>query len=632
MGKVASIFYCITLVLICQQFASIPVMAAGVNDFYFDDFTGDYYLSRDEEGVSHLRVSESVTAVFPDYNQNKGICRQIAFTNQNGANITLPSLTRNDIKLTRNGAYEPIYSIDKSHGYYNVCTGTEEYVLGRQTYVFEYEFERVVTDFDDYQELYWDTNGTGASQKFNSVTARVHFTPEVAKDYTGQAWCYVGKYGGSGQERCEITRMADGVKFQATDLKAYENLTFDIEMSPGSFVVPEPEKSYVLVWILVGCGTVFLLLLSFPARKYMKTRKKRKYYRKLFVKPEYQPHPEYGVAEMTEVYLGHKKEGKVAALLDMIVKKQVELIKEGETKRKGWKLVVKSLGMSAADRTLLRILRGGGVVSIGDTIEMKRRTATSSLVSLGRSYKSDILSALKRHELVTDKYKIAGGEMNSAGNVVAVIITLMMFALPMLAVAIEVYDEMMDDPLIANRLVAREEFLPILCWMIVVALAAWWILRRMTHRYAVRTMKGLEASRYMDGVKLYIEMAETERLKFLQSVTGVDVTNEGVVHLYEKLLPYAAALGLEQSWMREMEKYYQFDDVAAPEWYANGLTVRDMYYASALAANISRSSTTMSSSGSSSGGSSGWSSSGSSGGGGGGFSGGGGGGGGFSGR
>ena len=71
-------------------FAPISNTFASVQDFYFEDFTGDYYLSKDDEGISYLKVVESVTAVFPDYKQNKGICRQIAYTNQNGANITLP--------------------------------------------------------------------------------------------------------------------------------------------------------------------------------------------------------------------------------------------------------------------------------------------------------------------------------------------------------------------------------------------------------------------------------------------------------------------------------------------------------------------------------------------------------------
>lgn len=163
------------VIAICLAGVLVDGAWADVNNFYFSDFTADYYLTRDDEGISHLRVIESATAEFPDYNQNKGICRQIPFTNQDGTNVTLESLTRSDIVVKRNGIAEPIYSIEKGDGYYNVCTGTEEYVTGTQVYTFEYEFTKVVTEFEGYQELYWDTNGNGSSQKFNKVTARVHF-------------------------------------------------------------------------------------------------------------------------------------------------------------------------------------------------------------------------------------------------------------------------------------------------------------------------------------------------------------------------------------------------------------------------------------------------------------------------
>ena len=119
-------------------------------------------------------------------------------------------------------------------------------------------------------------------------------------------------------------------------------------------------------------------------------------------------------------------------------------------------------------------------------------------------------------------------------------------------------------------------------------------------------------------------MAEADRIKFLQSKDKVDISPDGVVKLYEKLLPYAALLGLEKSWMKELEKYYKEIDVKEqPDWYRSGLTLNDLFVVSSLSSSTVSSSTTMYSSGSSSG---------FSGGGGGGFSGGGGGGGGGGGR
>ena len=253
------------------------VYATNVNNFYFSDFTGDYYLSHDEDGVSRLRVVESVTAVFPDYNQNKGICRQIPFTNQGGANNVLSSLTRADITLTRNGEPEPIYSIDRYGDYYSVCTGDDDYVLGEQTYVFEYSFVKVVTEFNidgkEFQELYWDANGNGATQRFDSVTARLHF--DNIDDWSGKSWCYVGEYGQDGSERCEITPIDDGVQFVSKNLSSYETLTFDAELKAGSFVIPGPVKDYTLVVIAVVVGLLCLLYVAVKYRNYLKVSDKR---------------------------------------------------------------------------------------------------------------------------------------------------------------------------------------------------------------------------------------------------------------------------------------------------------------------------------------------------------------------
>ena len=161
--------------------------------------------------------------------------------------------------------------------------------------------------------------------------------------------------------------------------------------------------------------------------------------------------------------------------------------------------------------------------------------------------------------------------------------------------------------------------------IIVVTVVICVLLWNATKRYERRTKEGLKAARYMDGLKLYIEMAEAERIKFLQSVETADVSAEGIVKLYEQLLPYAAVFGLEESWMNEMKKYCEVEDVAEPNYLMQGIIISDLMRGLHTASAIATTSTVMSSSG-------GGSSSGFSGGGGGGFSGGGGGGGGFSGR
>lgn len=129
----------------------------------------------------------------------------------------------------------------------------------------------------------------------------------------------------------------------------------------------------------------------------------------------------------------------------------------------------------------------------------------------------------------------------------------------------------------------------------------------------------------MDGLKLYIEMAEAERMKMLQSVKGADTSAEGIVKLYEKLLPYAAVFGLEESWLKEMKEYCEVEEIDQPDYLMTGIAASELIRTMNNTASYVTTASTMSSSG-------GGSSSGFSGGGGGGFSGGGGGGGGFGGR
>ena len=609
---------------------TVPVYA-GVNDFYFSDFTADYYLTKDAEGVSRLKVVENVTAEFPNYNQNKGICRYIPFTNQDNANVTLPHLTRSDIKVTRNGQVEPIYSIEKEAGkttnYYSVCTGTDEYVLGSQTYTFEYEFEKVVTEFTDkgktFQELYWDTNGNGASQKFDKVTARLHFAePE---EWTGGSWCYVGKYGESGQDRCTMTKIEDGVEFTASDLKSGENLTMDVELKAGSFVVPEPEDNYAYVKVIAVLGVICLLCIGIALKKYLATREKTSYYKGLFVKPEYQPNKDYSLPEMAEIFIGKKKDAKVAMLLELVVNRKIEFVR-GEKKRQ-WKIKVNNLdNVSLNYVDLLSILNGGTKPSVGSEIELKTRSATSQLIALKNTMNKRLLKELKEHGLVEEKYHIGESGGRGFGNVIALSIVIVPVVLMVGVFILGLFEDALNlDSTYGGKMIFEEQFFLTAFLMIVftVIIVVWLWDKKQT--YAGHTVEGLKMSKYMDGLELYIRMAEAERMKLLQSVEGADISAEGIVKLYEKLLPYAAIFGLEESWMNEMKEYCQVEEIEEPDYLMNGLAASEISRSLRNAASIATASSTMSSSG-------GGSSSGFSGGGGGGFSGGGGGGGGFGGR
>jgi uncharacterized membrane protein YgcG len=88
------------------------------------------------------------------------------------------------------------------------------------------------------------------------------------------------------------------------------------------------------------------------------------------------------------------------------------------------------------------------------------------------------------------------------------------------------------------------------------------------------TDRGLELARYLKGLELYIKVAETDRLRMLQSPEGaaklpapVDTDDKRqLVKLYERVLPYAILFGQEKQWNKQLGQYYESIN-QAPGWY-----------------------------------------------------------------
>jgi len=642
-------FYCITFAIICQVF--LPFYSASAytttysnpytskytkftDNLYFEDFTADYYLSKANDGTSRLKVVETFTAEFDEAYTSHGITRIIPFTNQDGENLTTASDSHLDIKVWRNGKEEKPYKIETGNGNFQVYIGNAKtYVSGDQEYKLEYEFQNVITSFTEdgrsWQELYWDTNGNDWKQKFGKVTARVHFDdPEIAKAYQDQSWCYVGSYGESGQDRCTIKEISDGVEFSAEELKGRENLTFVLEFATDTFTVPEKRRDYIYVIFAVIATIVVVAMVIWLLRVRQKTANKRKFYEGFFVKPEYAPLKNFTVGEMYHNYIGKGKKGsdKVATLMELAVQHKIELVQldpesQRGRKKKKWQINVKSVDLTPEEEIVLKILNGKDEsIRIGQEIIIKKHTANNELVKLGSSYTEKVNQALLKEQLLESQTDKKTGKLKAGKNpydgiqIVSILLGIIVFftMLIFLPDGERSYMEVVGG--------AGLYFGTMIAFFIAMIIIFCCTVK--ASQVAAHTEKGLEDSRYLEGLKLYIEMAEKDRIEFLQSVDGADVSHEGIVKVYEKLLPYAVMFKLEESWLQEMSRYYEYNDVATPAWYIGVGAFSASDFSAALTEASSYIATTAAHSTTSN------SSSGSSGGGGGGFSGGGGGGGG----
>lgn len=622
-------FLCFLAILAVFFASGSTPVSASTNDFYFKSAEFDYYLEKTDTGTK-MHVREELTAIFPSYNQNHGITRTIPTTNQSGANPTVESRSALNFSVTRNGVAEKISKTESTNNYITLYIGdSDTYVHGEQTYVLEYDLKNVITEFDlsgnltysnktsidntAFQELYWDTNGTGWSQSFNSLTARVHLTSDMAKNLMSGTSCYVGKSGESGMYRCTIdsddeTTFSSGsgeciLTFTTINLSAGENLTFAMDFNPGTFLVPEPAKTLTPLYLLIGSAAISLILIIITYSAYRKSVLPRKrFYKDLFTAPQYTPMKDFTVADSAEIYMHSATRSQVATLIELAVNRKVELIK-GE--KKSWSVKIISLDdVTETQKIVLKILNEGDEVAVGDEIKIEKHTSNTSTETLALKFNSSTRNKLKSAGYLEQKtdntiWKYAG---------VSIIITVLM----MIGFIVITASYTPSAIYGTAALIVAQPIISMIAILIIILLGATSI------KYMSRTEKGLEASNYIEGLKLYIDMAEADRLKFLQSVDGADTSTKGIVKLYEKLLPYAIIFGLEKTWMAELNRYYEMENIDHG-WYSGTDLITIAVFNSMVSSTSNTISSAISSSSSSGGGGGGFSGGGGGGGGGGGW-------------
>ena len=610
--------------------ASTAPVSASANDFYFSSANFDYLLTSDGK----LKATETLTAEFPNTDQNHGLTRVLPYKSRNGSNIILPST--DGITVTRNGELEPISKIEKeSDGYYIYIGRASEYVHGSQTYEISYAYENIVTEFtrykenvtgtktaEDYQELYLNVNGDGWGQRFDKITATLRFGDSVEplslNDYNKitslsvtsdledlAVWCYAPS-----STTCETTSDNSSITFSAEDIPRRSSLTFSVEFAPGTIAVPDQKVSY----LFLITSLALLALLVFWAYKRIqrwrenaeiraKRKSKKAYYKSRFVAPQYAPLDGLTVAGAKELYLGPKrlKSEYVATLLELAVRGHISIVKNhpereqktglskyvsfGASKNDNWSIKINDLNITDAEMKVLKLLNGKlSTLSAGQTIKITTHTASSSLALLTENFATETRTRLHNLGFLESLDKKVTSSLFT--TIFVLIIFFFCFAplLPIIFAFLLIPLATLADSAILNSLslaidglfndlftLGATQFLAgPLCVILSLATTAFLIIFIITinkkskfDRYAE---KGLDASKHLDGLYLYIKMAEADRLKLLQSVDGADTSSAGIVKLYEKLLPYAALFGLEKSWMNELEKYYHLEEIEDPTW------------------------------------------------------------------
>jgi uncharacterized membrane protein YgcG len=561
-------------------------VSADVDDFSFASMDVDYRLSRAEDGTSRLTVVETFVAVFPEYDQNRGMRRSIPDTYEGPLHPRLVSIT------DENGTPRPAET-ESEDGYYSMTSRADGYVYGSQTYVFTYTLENVTRAFADtgVDEFYWDVNGDQWRQAFGSVSATLTVDASLRDAVTGASACYVG-YVGSTQTCDIVTDLASGQTTATTgEVFPYQTMTIAVAFEPGTFT--PFDSSYLASpwgWLqgLAGLGAAGALTAAAVTR----ARRLRDEPGRPTIIAEYTPPPGIDALE-SAVLLGRTTKAIPAEVLEQAVVGSIRILEGARRWFGGTKLTAELIDPGRADGDGRMLLEGLFPMGMpGEQFEFGRSDTRFSTAA--QKILKAATSELERRGL---RRRVPGAAR--AWPVLAAFAS----AGAIWILGFTALDNGVDALIPLALMVAA-----IVMVFVVISLVA----------RKPLTARGAEARDHLAGLKVFIEWAEADRIRMLQSPVGaervsVDVDDpRQMLDLYEKLLPYAVVFGQEKDWAQQLAVLYGAGN--SPGWYVG----TGSFDASSFSSGISTLSTTSSSSSSTSGGSGGGGSAGGGGGGGGG--------------
>ena len=512
---------------------------ADVDDFEFQRFDAVYELGVGHAGESTLRVTESLVAVFPDYDQNRGIARYIPNTYQRRSLGT-------EVVGVSDGTTPRDYSVNLEGNFVVVESVVPEgmFVRGQQRYDVSYTQKNVIGVFDDtdVQEFYWDINGTGWPQPFGVVRAEVVVPPGLASSLVeDRVACYRGSDGST--KRCDvvIAQEADGsVRFliEEQSLGPYQTVTIAIGFEPGMFVVREPGFLDTW-WVFLSVIALLLLLVMAAVVVFVRMRVLKDEPGLPTIITEYGPPKDLSLAQAAHL-LGKTAVLPTALLLDLAVKGHIRL-REGE-KKGTWEVLRSESTMESSDKDALEALIGD-MPAVGEADAIPTRGSSLAITRMQDYVK------LVQQRMVTDGFY---SPVTGAGRWGAVGVFVLLGALVAIGALNGESGILWFEPTAAPDVL---EFLLFIGGIFIAAVPVWALGKKPL------SSKGSEYRDHLKGLRVYLELAEKDRLAFLQSPKGaLREAKEGsadVLKLYEKVLPWAILLGVDKEWFALLERYYQ---------------------------------------------------------------------------
>lgn len=619
-------FIALAVFVFAAVFISVPVRAQEV----ITAFEARVEVQPD----SSLIVTENISVRAEGNKIKRGIYRDFPTLHRFGSG-SLKSTTFEVLDVLRDGRRES-YHTKKINAGQRIYFGSSNVFLepGNYTYTLRYRTGRQLRYFQDFDELYWNVTGNHWDFPIDYASIEIAL-PDGASILRHAA--YTGREGDRRQFFTAQPRAQNRIFFETTrPLRKKEGFTVALAFPKGFVDAPSPEELRAQFWqdnkwFLIGLGILLAILCYyfFAWHHYGRDPKEGT------IIPLFEPPTGFSPAMCRYV----SKVGDVmwktcftAALVNLAVKKAlvIEQISEGVSILVKQKYAVKRLegydlnSMSAEERGIFKALfdTSGGYVEMD---EANRSILQKAFKAVKKKTKTE---AGKNYFFRNQSFLIPGVLLNLLYAILLIAGLGISELLPVLlhfTVFMLIISHVMVKLLVGEKysfwrflgagfaMIVLLLFPAIMAmifseegadWRVGFVYCAMVIANVLFAELMVRpTMLGRKVMDEIEGFKLYLSVAEKERFEALHPP---EVTPE----VFEKYLPYAIALDVENEWANKFEKSMALADEAGrsyhygrPSWYeGSDFSSRNI---AAFTASFSSALATSSSSASGGGGSSG---------------------------
>ena len=451
-----------------------------------------------------IEVTETIRVRSEGQHIRRGIYRDFPVDYEdrlgNDYHITLEPLA-----VLRDDAPESYHTV-RSGRDVRIYFGRRDYFLpvGEYTYTFRYRVNRMLGYFEQHDELYWNVTGHRWAFPIDKASATVYLPFDAPRDAI-LVDGYTGTYGSKAQDYGRFLDDDGNVHFEANRvLPAAHGLTIVVGWPKGH--VYEPTRMDRIGWLLSDNRNLlaaiigWLVLLAYYIPTWLSHGKDPE---EGVIVTRYEPPEGFSPASLRyirQMYYDNKV--MTAAIVNLAVKGYLEIVDDGDTH------VLRKKGREHANADLApgESELYAGLFAEGDEIELDNENH-EVLGDARKAHRKSLKADYKQHYFKT----------NGLLNLPAIAIVLLT-----MLVALNVGGG--PTPFVIGAIVL----------LFLTAAFFAFVMKR-------PTLRGRKLLDEMTGFTDYLEIAEKEELNLRNPP-------EKTPQLFEVMLPYALALGVEQAW------------------------------------------------------------------------------------